>query len=1220
LKRYFSIILLISVLLSNLTFKAFAATETVIDTKDTAYYEQVGAWAESTSTSVLGPKGNYSKYGSASDIMAIYDGSHLAAGTYGVYFWVMPVQTVADYMDVVVEISGIGKVYKVNGYDGGKNTSGHYVYLGRHTINSTDTFKVIQKHAEGYSGQLRTGGVKFVLNDTNTSFDYHSTETIITTTSSLYSESGVDGKSHAWDESTGGKRNPLNGLARYTNSKEDYATYSAKNLQSGNYGVYFYVHPQGSATAKLVDIKVSASGTETTIITKGAHGGLNKAGWIYLGNYDFAGNDSSEKITQQINAESSGGFMRAFAVKFIKNDTNSEVPPYSEKDVIISTNASSTFFSKSSGWTQSSVATPIGGTGIVATSSSATATFKANGFNSKRGVYVYMNPQSNETDYADAKITASGTTKTVKLDAKNCFGGAGWVYLGTYTFNGNSNDKVVIAKNASAASGSLNVSAVKFVLDDDSTLRPGNIPVAKKITLQANKPIVLDTNDSGFQKYYSWIDSSVSLTGAPCYYSSAKGRYALWKIDVGAQKGVNVYIPKLSGSTSANEATATDYEVYANGKSTVKTVNYHDEGTGWLNLGTFDFAGGGEEYVKITSKGTGNSRVIAIKLSLEKEEEIKTESILTGNEKLHIFERMGMYLADEITEAYMNKKVTRADMAVMLTRLFGKVDNIYAEISTAPSGTVSHFDDTIGHDYQNTLAWIKIHPEFGIKKQGSNSFSPDSYATRTELIKFILQQLGYYEGIDYSANKVKAYAESLGIKTDVADELTPATMAEVLYSAFEIPVKNDSEYTFFEKLVRENGGIQDDSLLTRTPLSSAMKARRDEAKNKDRNVIYNNDGNDVYKEYPEYPGEYPVTDEDRAAISESNFLKTRTSGIYNSKVNTVYYCTGVVNSYTHISNAISAQKGIDIRKRDWSYLLEEYTGKDTLETMIDYCEKGNIDVFWSMRMNDVHDHAYEVEYLDSWKRANLDKLFAAKEDALFMQYGSRYWSLIDYTYQESRQKMYDILEDTVSRYDVDGIELDFTRWPLYFREVSKGYTAYPENVERMNEFMRMVRALTEKYSMERNKPILISIYVPDSIDFCYDQGLDIRKWLEEDLFDIAVIGCHSGYFQSWEDGIAEYEGKVPVYAALDPLGYVNNGESEEADHAYYVDRHEAYLAYKAGAKGVYTYNYFNISHERFDNMYDINSCGEIDSNYTTERKLYGGIYSVDSKKYVTLSK
>lgn len=1209
MKKIISFILILCVVLSSTAFSAFADTETVIDS-NSSYFTKVGAWSQSTSTTVLGPNNNYSLYGSASDIMAIYDGSHLGAGTYGVYFWVMPVKTVADYMDVIVEVSGVGKVYKVNCYDGGVNSGGHYVYLGRHTITSADTLKVIQKHAEGYTGQLRTAGVKFVLDDTNTNFDYHSTETIVTTNSSLYSESGVGGVSHAWDESSG-KRDPLNGLSRYTSSNEDYASYSASKLANGNYGVYFYVYPQG-ATAKYVDLKVSASGAETTIKTNGLHNGLNNPGWIYLGNYNFVGNDSSEKITQQINSEGSGGYMRAFAVKFIKNDTNSEEPPYDETDTIISANASSLLFSKTSGWTQSSVDTPIGGKGIVTTSSSDTATFKANSFNDKYGVYLYMNPQSNETDYADAKITASGSTTTVKLDAKNGFRGEEWVYLGAYTFNGNLNDKIVIGKSSDASSGALNIGAVKFALIYDDTLRPGNIPIAQKTTLEENKPIVLDTSDWGFQKYYKWTDSSVSLTGAPCYFTASNGRYAIWKIDIGAQKGVNVYIPKLSGSTSSNEATATDYEVYASGKSTTKTINYRDEGTGWLKLGTFDFAGGGDEYVKITSKGTGNSRVIAIKLSLEEDDEVSKESILIGNEKLHIFERMGMYIPEEITQAYMNSKVNRADMAVMLTRLFGKRDDVIAEI-TANVLSQNNFNDTVGHGYERTLVWIKLHPEFGIKKHGSNSFSPNSYATKAELIKFVLQQLGYYEGIDYNANNVKTFADSLGIKTDVDDYLTPTTMAEILYSAFNVTINGNNDYTFFEKLVRENSGIQDDSLLNRTPFSSEMKEKRDVAKNKDRNVIYNNDGNDVYHEYPEYPGDYPVTETDKINISESNFLKPRTTGIANSVVNTVYYCTGVVNSYTHISDEISAEKGIDVRKRDWSYLLDDYTGKDTLETMIDYCENLNIDVFWSMRMNDIHDHAYEVEYLDSWKRANLDKLFAAKEDALFMQYANRYWSLIDYTYQESRQKMYDILEDTVSRYDIDGIELDFTRWPIYFREISLGYEAYPENVERMNEFMRMIRALTEKYSMERNKPILISIYVPDSLDFCYAQGMDIRKWLDEDLFDIAVIGCHSGYFKSWEDAIGEYNGKVPVYAALDPLAYVDT----DVD-AYYIDRHEANLAYKAGAKGVYAYNYFNINHERFDNMYDEESCGTIDPSYTTLRKKYSGTLCVDSNKYITL--
>lgn len=725
---------------------------------------------------------------------------------------------------------------------------------------------------------------------------------------------------------------------------------------------------------------------------------------------------------------------------------------------------------------------------------------------------------------------------------------------------------------------------------------------AEEITLTDGVPVILDTNDSGFVLNGKWTESGIKLTDALTYYTSTKGRYAMWYIDVGAANDVEVSIPKTPPSATANEDSATEFEIYAGGKSKTVTVDFTKGTGGWYSLGKFDFTGGGDEYVKITkTTESGNTRVIGVKLAVnEPVGDTPEESILVG-EALHIFERMGMFTEKTITDEYLDKELTRAEMAVMLTSLFGKTDEIASENNT------DNFAD-VPDDYsaRNTLAYIKAHPEFGIKRHGKNSFSPESNAGKTELLKFILHQLGYYELTDYQPSQAQSFAESLGIDVSAKENLTARTMAETIYSAFQITVKNNSEYTLFEKIVRENSGVKDSDLFNRKPLTKTLLEKRSTAKNKDRGVIYNNDGNDVYKSYDEYPNDYPVTEDDLANISAENFLKARTIGITDSQVNTVFYCTGVFNSYTHTTSGET-----DTRKRDWSYLLKTYTGKDTLETMIDYGDENNIDVFWSMRMNDTHDYAYEENQLDSWKQANLDKLVSRKKDSLFMAYGARRWSSVDYTHTESRQKVYDILKDTVSRYDVDGIELDFTRWPIYFKEVTCGYDVYPENLERMNDLMRMIRALTDMYSAERNKPLLISIYVPDSTGFCKAVGLDIETWLKEDLIDIVSIGCHSGAFQSWESAIADYAGyDVPVYAALDPLAY------EDVSDKFDTDKKEAALAYAAGAKGMYTYNYFDITHERFDILGSADTCGEVDSTYISKRKKYSTLLAKDTLKYV----
>jgi len=1064
-----------------------------------------------------------------------------------------------------------------------------------------------------------------------TAFAVETTIVYADLTSGLYKEITDEGEKSVWGPS--GKTGPNGKASRYTSSANDSASYSAAQLSAGTYGVYFYVRPLVDRDADKIDVTIAASGMQTTVTVNGHYGTNDKVSKIYLGKYTFT-QSALEGVTQKINPNSYG-VMRAFAVEFVKNDTNSAQVEGEVTQLVISNTASSANFEKSGTWSASGLSGAIGEKAIFSADASAKATFKANAFNGSYGVYLYMNPPSNATDYIDAHITASGNTSTTKLDAKNAGKTNEWVFLGVHTFNGNYNDKLVIQKNPNADGGNIHVFSAKFIKNDTNTSRPSNIPIASKITLKDNEPVLLDTNDFGFLLEGVWSESSVVLTGSQSYHTAVNGASAMWLIDVGDTDGVEVFVPKLSNKTSTNEDAGTVFEVCASGVKKRTVIDFTGEGVGWKSLGKYNFSGDGTEYVKIikdTSNGKGVARVIAIKISLNEVVKEDVESILKKDEDLYIFERMGMYIPSKVSDAYMIKNITRADMAVMLTRLFGKHDDVINEITKA-TGPVSHFNDTVGHAYQNTLAWIKLHPEFGLKKQGSNSYSPDSYATETELIRFILHQLGYYEDVDYSAKDTKTFAESLGIDTSYNEYLTPTSMARILASAFDVATKNKADYSFFEKMVRENSGIEDPDLLERIPFSEEMKKLRasEDYKWKDRNVIYNNDGNDVYKTYPAYPGDYTPKPTEISNLKNnngqkavSNFLAARTTGIENSVVNTVYYCTGVVNSYTHITLDEEKEKGIDTRQRDWSYLLEDYTGKDTLDIMIEAVkgvQERDMDIFWSMRMNDTHDYKYEFKYLDSWKRANPDNLFTSRENALYMLYGDRRWSSIDYTYQESRQKIYNILKDTLENYDVDGLELDFTRHPLYFSEVAWGEKTYRENIERMNDFMRMVRALTEQYSMERGKPILVSVYLPDCLDMCYDLGLDVRKWMDEDLFDIASICCYMGSFHPWEESIGEFEGKVPVYAALDNLCYSNSGLEEMDD--YEIDRYEAALAYKAGAAGVYTYNRYDINHERFDTLYDFASCGVTEAElakYQSRRKPYSGNYCVDSEKYVTLNK
>jgi len=845
-----------------------------------------------------------------------------------------------------------------------------------------------------------------------------------------------------------------------------------------------------------------------------------------------------------------------------------------------------------------------------------------------------MTPLGTTADKVDVTITASGKSVTYVTDGMH--GGnrnRHWMFLGKYDFDGSENDGVIqkINENAVAVNGTadqsyVRASGVKFVKNDTNTSKPEVIgentessktPAdnnengesietggIKYTTIPENDFVVMGSEHQGFSKDENWKQSGLIMPSeGKGFYASAIGSTGTWFPYI--NKADNVEVFYLKPNATATEDPGLQIEVFAGGETKTIIIDFTQPPTDWFSLGKFNFSGDGSEYIKVTKiNAAGTSRLTCLKFSKEAGSSADTSAFFGTD--LHIVERLGMLIGegDGITEEYLKKVPTRVQAAIMVLRLNG-VDKEAAEF-TGSDNFADASSETWAMPY---LAYLKAHPEFGLIGTGDNKFQPTANIDEQAYAKILLTALGYEYNVDFTWDETLAFAAEKGIAKAESQAFTVKDLAIMTESALKLNCKNG--ISFMEKLIAKRDGVVDDGVYG-TVLPAELKAAREAAKNKNRGIIYNNDGNDVYDYYPNYPGAFDISHLDGTTINAENFLKERTYGLKDTQVGTVFYCTGVFNSYTHESSGIT-----DTRVRDWSRALKQYTGKDSLQTMIDYVHSLDKDIFWSMRMNDTHDYQYEENQLDPWKQANMDLLMYRKSEAIFMKHGDKRWSSVDYTLTPVRQVVYDILKDTLTRYDIDGLELDFTRWPIYFKEVVEGEEIYPENIERMNNLIRMIRDLTEKVSIERGKPILLSVYVVDSMALCNDIGLDIKKWLDEDLIDMVSIGGIDGKFQSWEDGIGEYKNyDVPVYAVLDSLYYDNI----DADSQYEINRKEAALAYAAGAKGIYTYNYFNINSEMFDTLGSPETCGSVDENYVSKVTPYNRNLVKDTDKYVTLNK
>ncbi|HHV44083.1 MAG TPA: family 10 glycosylhydrolase [Firmicutes bacterium] len=339
-----------------------------------------------------------------------------------------------------------------------------------------------------------------------------------------------------------------------------------------------------------------------------------------------------------------------------------------------------------------------------------------------------------------------------------------------------------------------------------------------------------------------------------------------------------------------------------------------------------------------------------------------------------------------------------------------------------------------------------------------------------------------------------------------------------------------------------------------SPLSAYTD--RKAAAQRTRRIIYNNDGNDN----PSLP------------VTPISFLQRRTLGLEYTQVDTISYCTGIFNLYTHHSDETELHYSTGSTPPEavsWALLLKEQ-GFDPLQLMIDYARVHGKEIWWSMRMNDTHDNQAKREdwQLSQWKREHRHLLMAPVRTQF--PYGwqagpSWTYTALNYEHEEVRNKVYSIIADVCTRYDLDGIELDFFRHPVFFRPQMFGEPVTDEQRGLMTDLLRRIRDLTEEIAKERGRPFLVVVRVPDSVGYAKEIGLDVVEWLEQDLVDI-IIAAGIFRLEPWENSVdlgRRYD--VPVYASLSTSrlgGYLE------------VWREEALQAWEAGCSGIATFNVF----------------------------------------------
>ena len=206
-----------------------------------------------------------------------------------------------------------------------------------------------------------------------------------------------------------------------------------------------------------------------------------------------------------------------------------------------------------------------------------------------------------------------------------------------------------------------------------------------------------------------------------------------------------------------------------------------------------------------------------------------------------------------------------------------------------------------------------------------------------------------------------------------------------------------------------------------------------------------------------------------------------------------------------------------------------HSGGDPVKETLAACRKYRKAFFINYRMNDQHyiDDLAWPTHNDFW-RNHLDYWLGNTSEPPTRSDRVR---LLNYMLPAVRDYYFAMLEELCTTYDVDGLELDFQRFPRFFRDADlAGGRAV------MTAFVRRVRDMLDKTGAARGKRLPLSVRVPETLAKCEKAGLDIAAWDAQGLID--MINVSSSYFHTLELGVEEFKARAPHARIYGEMNYV----------------------------------------------------------------------------------
>jgi hypothetical protein len=333
---------------------------------------------------------------------------------------------------------------------------------------------------------------------------------------------------------------------------------------------------------------------------------------------------------------------------------------------------------------------------------------------------------------------------------------------------------------------------------------------------------------------------------------------------------------------------------------------------------------------------------------------------------------------------------------------------------------------------------------------------------------------------------------------------------------------------------------------------------------KRRRILINNDGDACLVWKKGGHGATRITADDlKANVDEISYP--------GSQVDTMLLCINA--QVTYYPSKVGTMRGTldpPEKRKDWEFASEPIRfhnvealfaqGIDPYALMLAEAKKRGLEALLSYRMNDGHGCSFL--HCKLWLDHPEYRLGAA----------------LDFGHKEVRDYTLRLIEEAVHRYDCDGIEMDFNRFPAFF---PKGSGTEAEHIKIINALVQRVRQMLDTEGKKRGRRLVLAARVLTSYEQCRELGLDPVVWAREGWIDFLTV---SEFFvptrydlpvKPWKELIRQ----VPIYGGME---YADGDPSKLENFMTAAKyRRAARHLWEDGADGIYLFNWLHYANPKW---------------------------------------